>query len=182
MEFKKATLRPMTDKAQPTPAGPLIEVQINPASLRLSQTNSLDVGKDAGRPKTQYQGSQATLTFDLVFDTADEGTTEAPVDVRTRTRQLEQFVLPAMGQAKAVPPRVQFVYGSFTVIGVMSSLNQDFDFFATNGVPLRAKCSVTIKEQKPEFDANLAGPGANTGRGATPPVPPAAGPGGSPRQ
>ena len=46
MEFKKATLRPMTDKAQPTPAGPLIEVQINPASLRLSQTNSLDVGKD----------------------------------------------------------------------------------------------------------------------------------------
>ncbi len=41
----------------------------------------------------------------------------------------------------------------------MTSLNQDFDFFAANGVPLRAKCAVTIKEQKPEFDANLSGPG-----------------------
>lgn len=180
MEFKKATLQPMGAQAKPTPAGPPIEVQINPASLRLNQTNSLDVGKDAGRPKTQYQGSQATLTFDLMFDTADEGTTDAPVDVRTRTKELERFVLPAMGQAKAAPPRVQFVYGSFTVIGVMASLNQDFDFFATNGVPLRAKCAVTIKEQKPEFDANLAGPGANKGEGATPPVPPAAGPGASP--
>lgn len=180
MEFKKATLQPMGAQAKPTPAGPPIEVQINPASLRLNQTNSLDVGKDAGRPKTQYQGSQATLTFDLVFDTAEEGTTDAPVDVRTRTKELERFVLPAMGQPKAAPPRVQFVYGSFIVIGVMSSLNQDFDFFAANGVPLRAKCSVTIKEQKPEFDANLAGPGANKGEGARPPVPPSSGPGANP--
>jgi hypothetical protein len=180
MEFKKATLQPMGAQAKPTPVGPPIEVQINPASLRLNQTNSLDVGKDASRPKTQYQGSQATLTFDLIFDTADEGTTDAPVDVRTRTKELERFVLPAMGQAKAAPPRVQFVYGSFTVIGVMSSLNQDFDYFATNGVPLRAKCSVTIKEQKPEFDANLAGPGANKGEGATQPVPPTTGAGTSP--
>src|SRR6185312_17303977 len=46
-----------------------------------------------------------------------------------------------------------------------------------NGVPLRAKCSVTIKEQKPEFDANRAGPGANEGQGATPPVPRVSGPG-----
>ena len=48
----------------------------------------------------------------------------------------------------------------------MTALNQDFDLFARNGVPLRAKCAVTIKEQSPEFDATLAGPGANTGAGA----------------
>ena len=36
---------------------------------------------------------------------------------------------------------------------------------------------MTIKEQKPEFDANLAGPGANKGTGATPPVSPTAGAG-----
>ena len=120
--------------------------------------STVDFGKDAGRQKTSYQGSTSTLSFDLVFDSADEGTTETPVDVRTRTRQLERFVLPQMNQPKAVPPRVQFTYGSFTVIGAMTTLNQDFDLFSANGVPLRAKCAVTIKEQKPEFDAKLAGP------------------------
>ena len=181
MEFKKAFLQEISPKPTSTaPVGPKIEVQINPATIRYQMASTVDFGKDAGRQKTSYQGSTSTLSFDLVFDSADEGTTEAPVDVRARTRQLERFVLPQMNQPKAVPPRVQFTYGSFTVIGAMTTLNQDFDLFSTNGVPLRAKCAVTIKEQKPEFDAKLAGPGANTGAGATPPVPPTAGPGAAP--
>ena len=45
MEFKKATLQPMGAQAKPTPAGPPIEVQINPASLRLQMSNNVDMGK-----------------------------------------------------------------------------------------------------------------------------------------
>ncbi|SFO74686.1 hypothetical protein SAMN05660464_0926 [Geodermatophilus dictyosporus] len=174
MEFVKARIEEVTTTAgaPPTRVGDPVEVQVNPATLRLQMASTVDFGKDTGRQKIQYQGSTSTLSFDLVFDTADQGTSGAPVDVRTRTRQLERFVLPAMKQAKAVPPRLRFTYGSFSVVGVMTALNQDFDFFAANGVPLRAKCAVTIKEQKPEFDATRAGPGANTGAGATPPVPP----------
>jgi hypothetical protein len=176
MEFVKAVLEEVADGpgTQPAAGGARVVVQINPATLRLQMASTVDFGKDTGRQKVQYQGSTSTLSFDLVFDTADEGTTEEPVDVRTRTRQLERFVLPAMKKTKAVPPRVQFTYGSFAVIGVMTVLNQDFDFFARNGVPLRAKCAVTIKEQRPEFDATKAGPGANTGAGAVPPLPPGA--------
>jgi Contractile injection system tube protein len=180
MEFKKAYLEevsPQPTATQPQAQSPKIEVQINPATLRYQMASTVDFGKDAGRQKTTYQGSTSTLSFDLVFDTADEGDTANPVDVRTRTRQLERFVLPNMKQPKAAPPRLQFTYGTFTVIGVMTTLNQDFDLFSATGVPLRAKCAVTIKEQKPEFDATLAGPGANTGAGATPPVPAGAGPG-----
>lgn len=180
MEFKKATLQEVDSKPSATPktVGDAIEVQINPASLRLQMANNVDMGKAFARPNTQYQGSSSsTLAFDLVFDTADEGTTEDPVDVRTRTRQLEKFLLPSTATPKSVPPRLQFTYGTLTVVGVMSALNQEFDFFAPNGVPLRAKCAVTIKEQKPEFDAKLAGPGANTGAGATPPLPPGTGSG-----
>ena len=175
MEFKKATLQQVSSQPSATPQteGEPIEVQINPASLRLQMANTVDAGKAYSRPNTQYQGtSSSTLSFDLVFDTADEGSTEEPVDVRTRTKQLERFLLPSSASPKAVPPRVQFTYGTLTVVGVMTTLNQDFDFFATNGVPLRAKCAVSIKEQKPEFDANLVGPGANKGAGATPPIPP----------
>ena len=177
MEFKKATLQEISSQpsAPPPCKEKVITVQINPATLRLQMANTADFGKDVGRPKTQYQGSTSTLSFDLVFDTADEGTTADPVDVRTRVRPLEQFLLPKKGNAKAAPPRVQFTYGTLTVVGVMSTLNVDYDFFSSNGVPLRAKCAVTIKEQKPEFDANLTGPGANTGAGATPPLPPAPG-------
>jgi len=164
-EFTKATLTEVSDRpdAQPKDVGAPIEVQINPATLRLQMASTVDFGKDAGRQKIQYQGSTSTLSFDLLFDTADEGTTDDPLDVRTRTRQLERFVLPQMKRAKAVPPRVRFTYGSLSVVGAMTSLNQDFDFFARGGVPLRAKCAVTIKVQRPEFDASLAGPGANTG-------------------
>jgi hypothetical protein len=180
MELKKAYLQEVSSKptANPAPANAAkIEVQINPATLRYQMASTVDFSKDAGRQKTTYQGSTSTLSFDLVFDTADEGSTDQPIDVRTRTRQLERFVLPDMKQPKAAPPRLQFTYGTFTVIGVMTTLNQDFDLFSATGVPLRAKCAVTIKEQKPEFDAKLAGPGANTGKGATQPVPPPAGPG-----
>ncbi|MEV1319957.1 hypothetical protein AB0J14_28200 [Micromonospora arborensis] len=181
MEVKKAFLQEVSPQPTNPPknVGNPIEVQINPATLRVQMASTVDFGKDAGRQKTQYQGSTSTLTFDLVYDTADEGTTEAPVDVRIRTRQLERFVLPQMGQAKSVPPRVRFTYGTFSVVGVMTALNTDFDFFATSGTPLRAKCAVTIKVQNPEFDANLAGPGANTGAGATPAVPPGAAGGGA---
>jgi hypothetical protein len=174
MEFAKAVLEEIEDGpgVRVKSGGARIVVQINPATLRLQMASTVDFGKDAGRQKVQYQGSTSTLSFDLLFDTADEGTTDSPVDVRTRTRQLERFVLPAMKTTKAVPPRLKFTYGSFSVIGVMTALNQDFDFFARNGVPLRAKCAVTVKEQRPEFDASRAGPGANTGAGATPPLPP----------
>jgi hypothetical protein len=181
MKFEKATLQEIssTPSANPQPTKtPAIVVQINPASLRLQMQNTVDAGKAFARPATQYQGtSSSTLSFDLVFDTADEGETNDPVDVRGRTAQLERFLLPSKDNPKAVPPRVRFTYGTLTVVGVMTSLNTDFDFFSVNGVPLRAKCAVSIKEQKPEFDANLVGPGANTGSGATPPLPPGGGAG-----
>jgi hypothetical protein len=176
MEFKKATLQEVSSRPSPTPqvVGSPIDVQINPSTLRLQMANNVDMGKAFARPNTQYQGtSSSTLSFDLVFDTADEGTTDEPSDVRKLTRQLELFLLPKTDQPKAVPPRVKFTYGTLEIVGVMSALNQEFDYFAPNGVPLRAKCAVTIKEQKPEFDANLAGPGANRGQGAQPAVPPA---------
>src|SRR5207244_4088891 len=53
------------------------------------------------------------------------------------------------------------------VVGVMSGLNLEFNLFSSEGVPLQAKASVTIKEQKPEFDAKLLPPGSNTGAAAT---------------
>ncbi len=171
MTLVKATLQEIGPGAQNPPAavGSPVSVQLNPTSLRYQLSNNVDMGKAFGRSASQAQGSSsATLQFDLVFDTADEGTTQRPVDVRERTRALERFLLPNKKSAKSAPPRVKFTYGSFSVIGVMSALNQDFDLFAETGVPLRAKVAVTIKEQKPEFDAGEVGAGANRAAAAKP--------------
>jgi hypothetical protein len=187
MTLVKATLEAVGPGAQnpPPPAkdGEVISVQLNPTSLRYQLNNNVDVGKAFGRSASQAQGSSsATLQFDLVFDTADEGSTTQPVDVRSRTKKLERFLLPDKKSPKSAPPRVKFTYGTFSVIGVMSALNQDYELFAESGVPLRAKLSVTIKEQKPEFDAGQTGAGANTGAAARPMPgsgPGAGGPGGA---
>jgi hypothetical protein len=177
----KATLQEVGPGAQnpPPTVGTPVAVQLNPTSVRYQLVNNVDMGKAFGRSASQAQGSSsATLQFDLIVDTADEGTTRSPVDVRTKTKKLEQFLLPNKKSPKSAPPRVKFTYGTFSVVGVMSALNQDFDLFAETGAPLRAKVSVTIKEQKPEFDAGQVGAGANNGALAKP-LPGGGGPGGA---
>lgn len=146
-----------------------IPVQFNPASLRLTMSNNTDGGTARGRQAQQYNGSGSTqLHVELEFDTADEGTTEAPVDVRTRTTQVAQFVLPGDKGSKQAPPRVQFRWGSIAVAGVMTSLVEELDFFSVDGVPLRAKVTIDIKQQDPKFEALEAGAGANPDSGAAP--------------
>ena len=67
--------------------GEEIPVQFNPTSLRVSTTNQTESGQALGVRKRQYLASGAAkLTMQLVFDTADEGTTERPPPDATRNR------------------------------------------------------------------------------------------------
>ncbi len=128
-----------------------LDVQFNPATLRLQITNNIEGGDSVGKQVRQFIGSSSTtLTCDLIFDTADEGTTEHPVSVRMRTDILERFLRPSDDNGrKYVTPRVRFMWGDLTFDGVITSLSIDLEHFAGNGVPLRAKASLSIKEQDP---------------------------------
>ncbi|HTN84238.1 MAG TPA: hypothetical protein VL242_11145, partial [Sorangium sp.] len=141
------------------------EVQFNPTTLRLQISNRNEPATTAGREPVQHVGTGATvLSVELIFDTADEGTTDAPRSVRERTAPVEALIRPrASGREKQAPPRVRFEWGDTIVEGVVDSLNVDFDFFASNGVPLRAKIGLTIRQQDPLVRANEIGPGANSG-------------------
>ena len=146
-----------------------IPVQFNPASLRLTMSNSVDGGTSSGRQAQQYNGTSSTqLHVELEFDTADEGTTSEPVDVRTHTSQIAQFVLPGGKNSKQAPPRVQFRWGSVAVPGVMTSLVEELDFFSADGIPLRAKATIEIKQQDPKLAALETGAGANPDTDAAP--------------
>jgi LysM repeat protein len=174
----KATLRelPASDDK------PAVDVQFNPSTLRVQITNRSSGGEAPGSQARQRPGSGATtVSFDLVFDTADEGTTSAPVPVTRKTMEVEKFVRPrGTGRAEESPPRLEFRWGSFVIEGVMESANIDLDHFAADGTPLRAKVAVSIKGQYPEYRyapstaaSDGAGPppapgGAGNGRDAPP--------------
>ncbi len=156
-----------------------VAVQFNPATLKLNRSNSIDAGKSRGRQVQQYNGtSSTTLTLELEFDTADQDQNGEAVDVRSLTADVTRFILPGGKGSKQAPPRVRFSWGKFVLIGVMGSANEDLDLFSAEGVPLRAKVSVSIKEQDPKFEALEKGSGANPSTGAPPSGTPApAGPG-----
>src|SRR6185436_10937976 len=89
-----------------------ISVQFNPQSLKLSLANKVESQDTRGQQTRQYLGkTSTTLAFELQFDTSDEGDTDAPVSVRTRTSALERFVLPkGEGKQKQKPPKARFVW------------------------------------------------------------------------
>ena len=133
-------------------------VQFNPTTLRLALTNRVEGGDSQGKQVRQHIGaSSTTLSLDLIFDTADEGTTENPRSVRDKTKKLERFLVSkGKGKQENAPPRIRFTWGDLIVEGVVESLTIDFDHFAPNGVPLRAKVPLSIKGQDREKELKTA--------------------------
>jgi hypothetical protein len=179
MALAKATLTEITGQSKGEPKlGTPVPVQFNPATLKLSLSNQVDAQHTQGQQRRQFLGaSSTTLSFDLVFDTADEGTDDAPVSVRLRTAMVERFLLPTDDSPS--PPRVRFEWNELRLDGVVESLTIDFELFAADGTPLRAKMSVSIKEQNRKYQAAQLGPAARSGRNLPAPGRGNAGPGSS---
>ncbi|HXU44877.1 MAG TPA: hypothetical protein VN783_05085, partial [Thermoanaerobaculia bacterium] len=161
MQLKKATLQEISSDQQGQPVGDPVEVQFNPTTLHLTISNQVEGGDTRGRQARQYIGSSSTvLTCDLVFDTADEGTTDSPRSVREKTAIVERFVLPKE-DGKEAPPKLRFHWGELILDGVVNSVSIDFDHFAADGTPLRAKVALSLQEQNAKYQFLEAGPGAN---------------------
>lgn len=179
--LSKATLRELAATEGGAPIGDPVSVQFNPTSLRVQLTNKSPGGQQSGSQARQRPGTgEMTVSFDLVFDTADEGTPDAPVSVMKKTELIEKYVRPR-GNTPSLqtPPRVEFKWGTFLVEGVMESANTDLDHFASDGTPLRAKVAVSIKGQNPayRYEAGKEGQPGASDTAAAPPGPhtPAAG-------
>ena len=152
-----------------------LDVQFNPASLRLQITNSVEGAQSRGRQVRQYLGSSSTtLTCDLIFDTADEGTTGGPISVRTKTEILERFLRPKGNTGRNTPPRVRFHWGHLTFDGWWTISTSTWITSPPTAMPLRAKVTLAIKEQNPEQELNKSGAGANAGSPAAKPGQPSA--------
>jgi len=130
-----------------------VEVKFfNPVSLQYSVSNTL---AQQEKEKQQYVSqSSAKLTMDLVFDTTHNGT-----DVRQLTCKIAALMEPkrSVSQTDAqrkAPDIVVFEWGAFSFQGMVESYKETIDFFAPEGVPLRATVNLTMFRQDRVFEAD----------------------------
>ena len=139
-------------KAQFTYAGlpKPIEVDFNPATL--DYTITINTQGEGGQAQQTAGVASAKLNFELLFDTTDTGD-----DVRTKTNKVEVMLRPEAGTGgtnapQQAPPMVTFEWGAFKFVGVVDSFKQTMDFFAPNGLPLRAAVTLSMSQPNYRFD------------------------------
>ena len=136
-----------------------LAVHFNPATLQYTVANTLE-NKGNGNSKKQYvTQSTGKLTFDLVFDTTHNGE-----DVRIHTEKVAKLMEPE----KKVPAVVAFEWGVYKFQGIVESFKETIDFFAPNGVPLRAAVNLTLAKQDKLFEPTDHSRSAKTAGTLTP--------------
>jgi len=164
MNITRAKLIPMNGDNPESDESMHINVQFNPATLRVTLSNTLKAdnnGNAGSRSAAQYvDKSESSLTVELVFDTSvkREGVA-ANSDVRVQTKRIaEQFMKPQnpTSDRPGAPKRCRLQWGRFQFTGLISSYTETLDFFAPEGIPLRATLALTLKEDRYQFDANEA--------------------------
>jgi len=140
----------------------------NPAELTISKSNSWQGPEQKGANSTELKfqaGQPGTLTFTMVLDTTAEGK-----DVTVHTTKLLDLMKvdpdlkdsdPARNKAR--PPWVQFHWGQLhSFKAVIERLQIKYTYFATTGMPLRAKVDITLKQFNDEVQQPLQNPTSHT--------------------
>ncbi|MDJ0642079.1 MAG: peptidoglycan-binding protein [Erythrobacter sp.] len=135
--------------------GKSVEVQFNPETLKLAFANEIQQpeGGDqaSGTAGQQFVGAgSTTLTVTLWFDvTAME--TNPVDDVRRKTKEVLYFMTPRKfesDESKFVPPAVRFQWASLIFDGLVTSMEENLEFFSPEGKPLRANMALGFTQQK----------------------------------
>lgn len=152
-----------------TEGGDHIDCMFNPAELSISKSNTWKpAGEAKGKnaPELRFQaGQSATLTLSLTFDTTGDGT--AVTDHTDKLLALMK-VDPGLsgsdrGRNKARPPWVKFHWGAtHSFKAVVEQLKIRFTYFASSGMPLRAKADLTLKQWNDEAELPLQNPTSST--------------------
>ena len=125
---------------------PIIPLRFNPTEYQIQKSNNFAEIPIPGleSPPIQFvRGSSEKLTVELLVDTSD--TLE---DVRERYVNKLRGLM-NLNKELHTPPIVRLTWDTQVFKGVMESLNITYVLFTPEGVPLRAKLSVTLKEYRP---------------------------------
>lgn len=127
-----------------------VPIDFNPATL--DYTITINAQGEGGQTQQAAGAASAKLNLELLFDTTDTGD-----DVRTKTNKVEAMLRPQAGTGgqnapQQAPPMVTFEWGAFKFVGLVDSFRQAMDFFAPNGIPLRATVSLSMSQPNYQFD------------------------------
>jgi hypothetical protein len=141
--LRKATLEVLVPKNVPKP---VIELCFNPTEYQLQKSNNFAEIPIPGleSPPIQFiRGTSEKLVADLIADTSD--TLE---DVRkVYTNGLRDLM--RINSDLHAPPIVRLTWDDQLFKGVIEALNISFTLFNPDGIPIRAKVGLTLKEYRP---------------------------------
>lgn len=172
MGLAKLNITPLTDQGEPNKAK-VVTALFNPTSYSVSKTvnwrssTTSAGGENGGKGATNKTlnapvldfggGGSRSLSLDLFFDVTepvDIGGTKVVIDdVRKETDKVVRLTRIDRNLKPPRPPVCEVSWGGskgidFPFVGVVSSLTQNFSLFSDNGVPLRARLTVTFTEVK----------------------------------
>jgi nucleoid-associated protein YgaU len=131
---------------QPRVDDPVIPLRFNPTEYQLQKSNNFAEITIPGleSPPIQFiKGAAETLSVEFLVDTSD--TLE---DVRAKYVDKLRNLLRINAELHA-PPIVRFIWDRDIFRGVLESLDTTYQLFDPEGVPLRAKLAVKLKEYRP---------------------------------
>jgi LysM repeat protein len=130
----------------PKVADPIIPFRFNPTEYQIQKANNFAEIAIPGleSPPIQFvRGTSEKLTADLLVDTSD-----TLIDVRLAYVNKLRDLMKINSELHA-PPIVSFTWDTQVFKGVLESLNITYTLFTPEGVPLRAKLAVVLKEYRP---------------------------------
>jgi len=130
----------------PKVPNPVIPLRFNPTEYQVQKANNFAEIAIPGleSPPIQFiRGASEKLTAEVLVDTSDtlDDVRVAYVD---RLRGLMD-----LNRDLHAPPIVRFVWDTEIFRGVLESMNTTYVMFTPEGVPLRAKLSLGLKEYRP---------------------------------
>lgn len=151
-----------------TETGLQIDCLFNPSELTISKSASWQASENKGgnAPELRFQAGQSgTMTLSLTLDTTAKGE-----DVTTYTGQLMDLLkvdagLPGSDRQrnKARPPWVEFHWGKLhSFRAIVERLTVKFTYFASDGMPLRAKADLALKQFQDQAEHPLQNPTSHT--------------------
>lgn len=127
-----------------------MEVQFNPGEYTLNKSAQIaEIGiYGIDSPILQFiRGQNEKLSLELFFDTTEFGLDENARDVRKLTDRFYQLV--KIQPETHAPPRIKLTWGQgLSFKAIVESVQQKFDLFSPNGIPLRATLTMSFREYK----------------------------------
>ncbi len=129
-------------------SGSVIEICFNPSEYSVEKSNTFSEASIPGldSPIIQFSsGKTKTLSIELLLDTYADGKGE---DIRTKYLEKLEKLIEIDGEFHAPPP-CKVIWGSLLFVGVLNSIRKNFVLFLDDGIPVRARITLSFKEYVP---------------------------------